>query len=448
MRLSKRGRIWHGGVFEPSVGRVVWRTTRQHDRAAAATIVAGWERDAADPDHARKAGATLSDAIKGMLANVNAAATAGKRSLETPDFYKRKAGHLIRLLEGGENYRPLPLQRLDAPMVDSYIAARRAEWSVAPKPERVTPGRRGAGGPFTIPAEPGRHVTDSTIHKELVALRLALKWAKRAGLWSGEIDALLPSFSPEYKPRKRFLDADQINQLFAKLTSDDAARVAFITATSAEWGATKRAERDDIAGDDVFLRGTKRSTRERTVPVVLPLQRSLLAYALEHAQGKAPLLFKESYAHFQQALARAAVQLGFGRISANDLRRSCSTWLRAAGVPDELNACVLGHADTRMVARVYGQMPLATLRARLSSVLDCDAGVVRGSTLNDAGVVPGAEPAMQTTDMSGYKVPGTGIEPVTRGFSVPTRILASPRDDKRRGRRSRPTAMPASKTKR
>jgi len=45
--------------------------------------------------------------------------------------------------------------------------------------------------------------------KELVTLRAALRLAKRAGLWLGEIDALLPAgFAPEYRPRTRALSSE------------------------------------------------------------------------------------------------------------------------------------------------------------------------------------------------------------------------------------------------
>ena len=49
-------------------------------------------------------------------------------------------------------------------------------------------------------------MTDHTIAKELVALRAALKLAKRRGIWKGDPAEVLPvGFAPEYKPRNRFL---------------------------------------------------------------------------------------------------------------------------------------------------------------------------------------------------------------------------------------------------
>jgi hypothetical protein len=54
-----------------------------------------------------------------------------------------------------------------------------------------------------------------------------------------------------------------------------------MVATSAEWGATERAQRADVSADLQFalIRGTKRATRGRTVPIVSRDQRSLLQFA-------------------------------------------------------------------------------------------------------------------------------------------------------------------------
>jgi len=49
-----------------------------------------------------------------------------------------------------------------------------------------------------------------------------------------------------------------------------------------------RARREDVSEDLAFvrIRGTKRRTRDRVVPIVTKDQRTLLKYALEHAQGE------------------------------------------------------------------------------------------------------------------------------------------------------------------
>jgi integrase len=78
-------------------------------------------------------------------------------------------------------------------------------------------------------------------------------------------------FTPEYKPRSRFVTEEELQRLLPQLTGNHAAAVAFMVATSAEWGAVTRARREDlsIADGQVLLRGTKRATRKRVVPLVL-----------------------------------------------------------------------------------------------------------------------------------------------------------------------------------
>ena len=116
-----------------------------------------------------------------------------------------------------------------------------------------------------MPARTGRRVSDHTISKEVVALRAALKLARRAGLFEGDPGAICPhGFAPEYEPRKRFLTRVELCMLLASQTKDHAAQIAFMVATSAEWGAVTRARREDVASDLAFVRvrGTKRKTRE------------------------------------------------------------------------------------------------------------------------------------------------------------------------------------------
>ena len=177
MRLFRRGKVWYVHVYEHGVRRQV--STRCHDRKAAEARARELERDAADPDLAATKSSTLSDAIKLLVDDRAALAKAGKRSADTVSFYRAKASHWIRVLEMGGDaegaYVPFPLARLTARTVDEFITARRNE---------------GAG--------------ENTISKELVALRVALKLARRAGIWRGDPGAILPvNFAPEYKPRER-----------------------------------------------------------------------------------------------------------------------------------------------------------------------------------------------------------------------------------------------------
>ena len=254
MRLFKRGETWWGSFYSHD-GERIRQSTRCHDRKAADAVVREWERAARDSNHAAQT-ATIQDAMTRFVAKRAEEAKAGRRSPATVEFYASKAGHLIRFFEYSTGERiPFLLSNLQPAGVDDYVSKRRTE---------------GAG--------------EHTISKELVTLRAALKHAKRSGLWHGDVTALLPiGFAPEYKPKTRALKPVELHALLGELTADRAARVAFIVATSANWGESEAATSADVAADlsTVRINGAKTKFRERIVPIVAEWQRSLLKHALD-----------------------------------------------------------------------------------------------------------------------------------------------------------------------
>lgn len=253
--LYKRGSVYWG----KGPGGVR-RSTGCRSKEAAERTLKRWEREDADPYRAAKEKATLDGALSYLVEYLSGLVSTGKRAQSTVAFHTAKAGHLLRLFG-----RECKLKDLSARDVDRYIEERRAEG-----------------------------VKEHTISKELVTLRLALRLAKRWGEWGGDIDAVLPvRFAPEYKPRRRFLSPAELRALLPHLWLDHAARVAFIVATSACLGETDRARREDVnlSAATVHIRGTKRASRLRTVPLVTSWQRSLARYALQYAQGKDGFLF-------------------------------------------------------------------------------------------------------------------------------------------------------------
>jgi len=209
-----------------------------------------------------------------------------------------------------------------------------------------------------------------------------------------------------------------MKKLLAELTADRAARVAFIVATSASWKETVLALRQDVTPDlsMALIRGTKRQSRFRTVPIVSEEARSLLAYALRHAEGKEGFLFRR-WTNVRRDLNEACERAGIAPCSPNDLRRTCATWLRAAGAPPDRIAPVMGHVDTRMVERVYGRLSPEALAERLAAAL----GPERCSTFvtaraKTAGSIGPSGRSGITNHLE--TVPRDGIEPPTRGFSV------------------------------
>jgi len=84
-------------------------------------------------------------------------------------------------------------------------------------------------------------------------------------------------------------------------------------------------------------------------------------------------------------LAQACDRADIEPCTPNDLRRTCATWLRQAGAAPDLIAPVMGHADTRMVERVYGRLPVDDLERRLAAAIgqtDCSAGATLGAASN------------------------------------------------------------------
>lgn len=374
MRLFRIGRYWYADIRIG--GDRLKRSTRCTDKKAAETVARQWERDAADPDHAATAQATLGQALAMLITEREQQVGAGRRSLGTVSCYRTKAGHWTRLFESTEAgaYSPFALAGLHAREVDLFISMRR---------------REGVG--------------DSTIAKELVVLRAALKLAKRRGLWKGDVAAVCPiAFAPRYIPRSRSLTWPEAECLLAELSPDRSARVAFILATSACWSETEGALRADISPDhsQVLIRGTKRAARRRVVPIVTRRQQALLEHVIHHAAGEAPALFtpwKNVRRDLDEACLRIETRLNpgfdhepvrgsrqsravpprpFPTVSPNDLRRTFATWLRSDGVPPHLIAPLMGHADGRMVERVYGRLPLDELAARVASVLPAVSRIV------------------------------------------------------------------------
>jgi integrase-like protein len=156
-----------------------------------------------------------------------------------------------------------------------------------------------------------------------------------------------------------------------------------------------------------------------------------VGYALEHARGTAPMLFKKKPDEFRCAVRYAARRAGIDHCTPNDLRRTYSTWLRAAGAHLDTIAPTMGHADTRMLQRTYARLPPDLLAARLATEMGLDTG------WTDQSARPATSETPETANSSEL-MPRGGIEPPTRGFSVPMVEWPSPREPKRTGSRTTP----------
>lgn len=311
------GAVWWCRVRNPSGGRHLRFSTKCKDRTAAVAVWRELERRVLSGAHSPTDQA-LGDALDDRLAERRAHG----RAAGTLRMLAVKGRHLARVL-GAD----LPLSRLTAELVDRYIETRLSE------------GAKRA-----------------TIHKELSTLRGALRLALRRGRFSRPIESVMPhGFSPAYKPRTRALSLAEIDSLLEVLEPHRRAVVAIILGT----GATYPSEvvgmrRADVGADFVLLRGTKRETRWRKVPV-LDMTRAWLDLARPHVPFA-------TWSNIRRDLHLACARAGIAPCCPTDLRRSVGTLLRARGVEPSLIGAYLGHGDSRMAERVYGRIAPEALR--------------------------------------------------------------------------------------
>lgn len=336
MRIYRRGRVYWIAYYDAASRTNKRVSSRLTDRTAAIAFGAKLERYGADPDGATAADALLSDALDALIAEYERLGKERRKAKDTVEFYRKRAGQLLRMISDG--VLPAHLSELRPRHVDAFIDQRRIENSKR-----------------------------STIAKDLITLRLALKLAKRRGLWKGDIDEILPHrFGGTSEAKERWLSMTEVWGVLPKLLIDRSRWVAFAIATGANYSEAKKARRDDVRAEAVHLRGTKRATRDRMVPIVYGWQRALLGLALS-GESKGLLFRPWTNSNMTRDLTKALRSIGAAPASSNDLRRTFGTWMRASGAPLELIAPAMGHADTRMVERVYGRLDVSQLGALLEA---------------------------------------------------------------------------------
>jgi integrase len=292
---------------------------------------------------------------------------------------------------------------------------------------------------------------DTTIKKELRVFGGAWKLARRNQIVAQPLDEIMPELADDCEPRKRALTPWEVIGLALVLPPNRMAVVAFAVSTGCDPGALWRARPEDVADDfsSCRIHGTKRKSRERTAPVPLPEQRTLLAWALEQAEGADEKPLFAAWANMRRDLGAACEKLEIAACSPNDLRRTYATWLRSEGVEPQLIGAAMGHTDSRMVERVYGKLPhdaLARLianrvnrlhvelpakldelpRARQptadGSPADRTVRLMSGESAQTGlseGIADKTASVATARDALPIVVRRGGIEPPTRGFSVP-----------------------------
>lgn len=174
----------------------------------------------------------------------------------------------------------------------------------------------------------------------------------------------------EHDPRAVYYEAADAKRLIAGMGQPHAAASAFALAFAAEWSAIAAAQVADVdlASDPVRarVRGTKRRSRDRVVPLVPELAWTL-DYLRPALVGKMPTalvfdgLTEKRLLVAQRRTAResrppvvAVGEAEQGAHSLHDWRRTHAVILCRAGYSDRIAARHLGHKDVTMIQRVYG----------------------------------------------------------------------------------------------
>jgi integrase len=225
-------------------------------------------------------------------------------------------------------------------------------------------------------------------------------------------------FSSAYKPRERHQTPGEAQAPLAELEPDRAARVAFILGTGAHLTESDGSRRGDIDLEEGILR--LRGTKTDRVPV-LGFAIPLLEHALTYCEGSNGLLVR-SWPNVRRDLAAACKRAGIPVVTPNDLRRTYATWWWHHGVATADIASLLGHKDSRMVERVYGRMPVRSLGRALERHLPPEPIADCSTCAADSSQTERHRRPRRRAEArfpAGFMVSGDGIEPPTRGFSVP-----------------------------
>jgi integrase len=377
-RLYRRreGGAWWGDWQTPD-GRRHRASLRTADARVARERLRQAELAATDPT-AHRAAQGLSAALDYMITVASA-----DRSEATRRFYEQKARHLVRILGDVD---VATLERVD---VAAYTH------------QRISEG-----------------ASPHTVQKELVTLRRALVEAHNVSPLPRHPRDVIPTFAPQYQPRTRHLSEREFDALLATTPPRRKLWLLVAVYTGAELGALERLEWShvDLRAGAIRLPGTKRQARNRLVPIAAPL----LPWLESAMRSRRTGLVFGAWGNVRRDLARYCELARVPAVTPNDLRRTFASWLKQRGIDSRTVADLLGHSSTRMVDLVYGRLTPAVYAAAVASLPSCAAGVPDAVPLvARPGARGTARPGQKAAKSQESGVPRAGIEPATRGFSVP-----------------------------
>ena len=387
--------VWWCVYYDPTIRRTRRRSTHCQDRDAARDQRRRYEREAQGEGGAAKdaPAAPVGTALDNFLDDGGLDLAPATRS-----FYDQKIGHVQRLL--GE----LPLSELATPQpVKGYIKQRQLEGAA-----------------------------QSTIYKELVALRQALHGAKEDGLIDFDPRMAFPRFRAKSKPKERWLTPLEFLMLLRAFKrweeGDDPAmhrqgaphRQLWIVLAVYTGGRDSEVDAIEWSGIDwanrrIKIPGTKTDGADRWVPLLPPL-----AAVLERSRLASGYVVGE-WGNVRRDLHAACARAGIPPCSPNDLRRTFATWMANMGVPENVLVALMGHTSSKMIRRVYAQLQPTLLAAEMAKLTGaCTPDVPRVAPEAADLAVVSRESLAKVAEILTNPVLGPGIEPGTRGFSIRT----------------------------
>lgn len=191
----------------------------------------------------------------------------------------------------------------------------------------------------------------STVFRELVELRAALAAV-------GITPPAIPDLGKTQNPNELWFTPAQSMAMYAYVPKPKRDHFVVYRMLGLSWGELYRITPADVFLDrhEVRVRGTKRETRDRVLPMPAQVEEILR----RRAAAPGPMFEKWSYGNGNRDLTKAALRAGLitpeVTVGFNVLRASFCCELVLAGAHLKKIALLMGHKDTKMVERWYARL--------------------------------------------------------------------------------------------
>jgi len=233
-------------------------------------------------------------------------------------------------------------------------------------------------------------ISAHTALKELTTLGQGLRKAKKYKLFPGEPSLVIPDALRDgevYVPSDRWLTADEYAASRAVATPYRRAWIDFLVETGSDLGEMHKITKDDHTDFStmrgprgaVFIPGTKSGSRERWVPLTR-VARGAVDIRMEEP-GR--MLFEPVWqsSNFKRSTRRWSKHTGVEPFVAKDLRRTFCSRHAQLGTPMIHLERLMGHADSRMIKKVYARLCPDTFEQAISR-LDAMPYVCRNNVVD------------------------------------------------------------------